>query len=102
MIQQAVTKLVQYALATKLIENEDAVWAANRLLALLPEDVLSQEAEKAILSWDPSGEGEREPLAGILSSLCDDALQRGLIEEDTVTQRDLRSEEHTSELQSRI
>ena len=40
MVQHAIAKLVQYALATKLIEKEDAVWAANRLLEVLSLDAI--------------------------------------------------------------
>ena len=89
MVQDAIAKLVQYALATKLIEAGDAVWAANRLIALLKMDELSEEAEKEILSFDPSDESVIPLLPDILSALCDDALERGLIEEDSITLRDL-------------
>ena len=56
MIQNAIAKLVQYALATELIEKEDAIWAANRLLDAMKTEELSEEAEEAILSFDPAVE----------------------------------------------
>ena len=89
MVQKSIAKLVEYALAADLIEKEDAVWAANRLLALMKTEDLSEEALEEILSFDPSDKGVMELLPGILSSLCEEALAKGLIEEDTVTCRDL-------------
>lgn len=89
MVQNAIAQLVQYALSTKLIEKEDAVWAANRLLKLMEIDDLSGEAEQAILSFDPADESMTGLLADILDTLCLAALEKGLIEEDTVTLRDL-------------
>ena len=38
MIQESVAKLVQYGLTTGLIEKEDAIYTANRLLGLLNMD----------------------------------------------------------------
>ena len=89
MVQNAVANLVQYALSTNLIEKEDAVWAANRLLKMLETDELSEEAEQAVLSWDPADESIIPRLPQILEVLCDEALAKGLIEEDSVTRRDL-------------
>ncbi len=40
MIQESVAKLVQYGLTTGLIEKEDAIYTANRLLDLLNMDTL--------------------------------------------------------------
>lgn len=89
MIQNAIAKLVQYALATELIEKEDAIWAANRLLNAMKAEELSEEAEEAILSFDPAVGLEDLDLAKILQELCDAAVSSGLIEEDSVTRRDL-------------
>ena len=89
MVQNAIAKLVQYALATELIEREDAVWAANRLIAELGIQELSREAERQILSFDSSDKSVVSLLPDILSSLCGYALEKGLIEEDSVTMRDL-------------
>ena len=89
MVQDAIAKLVQYALSTGLIEKEDAIWAANRILALLKIDDLSREAEMKILSWDPGEKSVVPLLPDILDELCGAALEKGLIGEDTITQRDL-------------
>lgn len=40
MIQDAIAGLVRYGLTTGLIEKEDAVYTANRVLALLKIDSL--------------------------------------------------------------
>ena len=89
MIQNDIARLVRYALSTKLIDKEDSVWAANRLLKLMGEDELPKEAEEAILSHDPEDESVTGELPDILSALCGAAVEKGLIEEDTVTRRDL-------------
>jgi UDPglucose--hexose-1-phosphate uridylyltransferase len=89
MIQNAIAGLVQYALATGLIRQEDAIWAANRILAVMKMDELSEEAEQAICSFDPADQSVVPLLPEILSTLCDAAVESGLIEEDTVTRRDL-------------
>lgn len=49
MIQESVAKLVQYGLTTGLIEKEDAIYTANRLLDLLNMDTLEEETEAAIM-----------------------------------------------------
>ncbi len=114
MIQEYVAKLVCYGLDTGLIEREDAIYTANRLLALLKIDALDEEAERAILAWqpkncdaaaqsgtmDPAGQQktanpEEQVKAGnpqleeILGVICDYAYEKGLIEENTVGFRDL-------------
>ena len=54
MVQNAIAKLVQYGLATGLIEKEDSLYTANRLLELLKIDALESETEEAIRSFDPA------------------------------------------------
>ncbi len=89
MTQNAVAKLVQYGLSTGLIEKDDAVWLANRILEIMEIDALEEEAEEAILSFDPEKDSVDAELPDILGTLCDDALERGLIKTDSVTCRDL-------------
>ena len=89
MVQNRIANLVQYALSTDLIEKEDAVWAANRLLKMLDMDELSEEAQQAVLTWDPADKSIVPRLPEILDALCAEALAKGLIEEDSVTRRDL-------------
>ena len=93
MIQKAIAQLVCYAMATGLIENEDSIYTANRLLELLRIDSLTQEAEQEILEYEASGETHRNDmiraLPGILDQICNYAYENGLIEDNSVTYRDL-------------
>ena len=68
--------LVRYAVERGLIEGDDTVFAYNRLLELLE------------LSEAPEGGLSAAPLHGLLDALCDNAVRRGLID-DNVTARDL-------------
>ncbi|MBR0200411.1 MAG: UDP-glucose--hexose-1-phosphate uridylyltransferase [Oscillospiraceae bacterium] len=67
--------LVNYALDRALIQEGDEFWAYNRLLEVMGLD----EAE---------GEPVQAELPEILTALTDDAVRRGLIE-DNITARDL-------------
>ena len=89
MVQDAVAGLVRYALAAELIKEEDAVFSANQLLEALHIDVLDEEAEESILSFDPEGKDLTGELPQILDELCDYAAETGLIPQDSVTYRDL-------------
>ncbi len=50
-IQKNITRLVQYGLATGLIEKEDVLYTANRLLEMLKIDALDEEAETVMLAY---------------------------------------------------
>lgn len=89
MVQEAIAKLVQYGLATGLIENEDRRYTANKLLELLQMDSLEEAAEAAILAFDPSDKTVVGELEDILGQLCDYAYEAGLLEENSVGYRDL-------------
>ena len=78
MIYESVAALVQYALDRSLIEEADRVWATNRLLEVLRLDDYEMPAEPAAAV----------PLEEILQKLLDDAVARGVIEDD-ITSRDL-------------
>ena len=67
--------LVNYALDRALIQEGDEIWAYNRLLEVMGLD----EAE---------GDPVEAELPEILTALTDDAVRRGLIE-DNITARDL-------------
>ena len=67
--------LLNYALEKGLIQEGDELWAYNRLLEVMALD----EAE---------GEAVEAELPEILEALTDDAVRRGLIE-DNITARDL-------------
>ncbi len=91
MIQRAIADLVCYGRATGLISREDSIYTANRLLELLQLDTLEEDAERAILEFEAMGnnDGVRGNLENILNAICNFAFERGLIEENTVTYRDL-------------
>ena len=67
--------LVNYALERGLIQEGDEIWAYNRLLEVLGLD-------------EAQGEPVEAELAEILDKLTDDAVRRGLID-DNITARDL-------------
>ena len=89
MVQEAIAKLVQYGLATGLIEKEDRRYAANKLLEMLHIDSLEESAEAAIMEFDPEDKAIVGELETILGQLCDYAYEAGLMEENSVGYRDL-------------
>ena len=89
MIQNAISRLVQYGLATGLIEKGDGIYTANRLLELLRMDTLEEETEAAIRGFDPADQSVVGELEQILGEICDYAYETGLMEENTVGYRDL-------------
>ena len=76
---QAIAQLISYALEKRLIQPEDRIWTVNTLLEALALDgcALPEELPSA---------GE---LSAALEALLDDAVERGVLKEDTVTYRDL-------------
>ena len=77
-VEQAIASLVEYGLEKQLIEPCEAIWATNGLLATLRLDTL-EEAEPV----------KGVPLAEILGVLLDDAASRGVIDGESITQRDI-------------
>ncbi len=78
---QAIAGLVSYALGKGLIQPSETVWAANVLLEALALD-------SCALPEELSAVGEKD-LPAILDALLDDAAERGVLAENTVTYRDL-------------
>ena len=89
MVQNAIIRLVQYALSTGLIEKEDAVYSVNHLLEILQIDSLEEEAVEAVLSFDPKDRDMTGELPGILDELCSYAADQGMIPPESITYRDL-------------
>ena len=89
MVQNAIVRLVQYALSTGLIEKEDAVYSVNHLLEILQIDSLEEEAVEAVLSFDPKDRDMTGELPGILDELCSYAADQGMIPPESITYRDL-------------
>ena len=79
MIDEAVSKLVTYALRTGLIQENETVWAVNTVLDALKLDSYT----------DPGKEWGELELAPILEELLDDAHARGVLAENSVVYRDL-------------
>ena len=74
-----IKQLVDYAVAKKLITEEDRIYSTNLLLAALGE------AEYV----EPEETVADEPLEDILGALCDHAAEKGLLESNSVVYRDL-------------
>ena len=74
-----IKQLVDYAVAKKLITEEDRNYSTNLLLAALGE------AEYV----EPTEATPDEPLEDILGALCDYAAEKGLLESNSVVYRDL-------------
>ena len=72
---QAIAQLISYALEKRLIQPEDRMWTVNTLLEAL--------------ALDGCALPEELPPAGELSAALDDAVERGVLKENTVTYRDL-------------
>lgn len=90
MICKKILELTDYGLATGLLAQEDKIFTMNRLLELFgldePDEAAAEEYEKRA----PMTREEAEAaLPGILASLLDYAAERGMLEENTVTYRDL-------------
>ena len=95
MIQKYIADLVCYGLAAGLIETEDGIYTANRLLELLGLEELTADAECSIMEFEAMrhADDQHDQLIGrleeILAGICDYAYEQGLIRENTVTYRDL-------------
>ena len=79
MMDNAISKLVTYALQTGLIQPCEKDWAVNTILNALKLDSYADPGQ----DW---GEVELTP---VLEELLDDALRRGVLTEDSVVYRDL-------------
>ena len=77
MVNQAICDLIAYALRAGLIEEDDRVWATNRILDALK-----------LTDWEAPAAAQDRPLEDILKDLLDFAVETGVIE-DGVTTRDL-------------
>ena len=80
MVNNCIKELVEYAIGKGLIEPCDEVWAINRLLEVMGLDEYSAPESAA--------DGSRT-LEGILKVLIDDAASRGLLDGESIVQRDL-------------
>ena len=77
MIFEAIHNLVEYGISKDLLTTEDRAYAVNRIIEILGLDEF--EGQTSVTN---------DNLAEILESICDYAVENGLIE-DSVTYRDL-------------
>ncbi len=75
----AISKLVCYAEEKHLISPEDRVWAINSILAILKLDEYTE----------PVPDDSAIDLTAVLNELLDDANERGVLPDNSVTCRDL-------------
>ncbi len=80
MINRQINRLVQYGILTGLIEESDSIYITNQLMELFKLEDFKEEEVPLVLVED---------LEDILSSMLDYAYEKGLIEENTTTYRDL-------------
>jgi len=79
MIDDAISKLVAYALQRGLIQPCEKIWTANTILDVLKLDGYT----------DPGQDWDEVELAPLLEELLDDAHARGVLAENSVVYRDL-------------
>ena len=90
MIQERILELVEYGLVTGLVEPEDKGYTINRLLELFGLDELEDEVLAAYETRETMTEETAvTSLEEILSAMLDYAAEHGLLEDNTVTYRDL-------------
>ena len=89
MIYESIKKLVTYGLSMGLIESDDAVWAANRLLEALGLDEYEEPEKEYFYDFEKMTVSEMaELLEKTLAELVDYACEKGLCE-DSPVYRDL-------------
>lgn len=81
-VSEPVQKLVNYAIQRILIQEADRIWAVNQVLDVLRVDSFAPSASDSALISD-------DELPVILDALLDDAVERGVLELDSVVYRDL-------------
>ncbi len=81
MVNEAVSKLADYAEHAGLIDASERVWAVNTILDVLKLDSFMEPQR----TWDP----DAVELAPVLEELLDDAHARGVLKENSVVYRDL-------------
>ena len=83
MITKNIASLVNYAIASGLIEEEDKIYATNRLLELFGiEEYEEQETE-------PISSPAEFPLEETLKEMLDYAAEKGLMADNSIVYRDL-------------
>ena len=89
MIQEKIVKLMQYAVATELIDADDKICVTNKVLELLKMDAIDDWALQQIMDFDGSDKSVVDELETILGGICDYAYEQGILEENSIGYRDL-------------
>lgn len=90
MIQNNILELTQYALDAGLIQSADKVYTINRLMELFEVDELEEATiHNTVQEKKGSAEALGCELEEILKKMLDYAAEQGLIQENTITYRDL-------------
>lgn len=79
MIDKLICELVMYGLQNGLVDPADEIFVTNSLLELFQQNEYTEPEEKT----------EPRELSQILDDLLDYAVNQGILEEDTITLRDL-------------
>ena len=89
-IEKNILTLVDYALATRLIDPLDTTFTINRLLELFALDEIDEEL---VRTWEESPRMTQEQaeacLETVLGEMCDYAYAKGITTENSVVYRDL-------------
>lgn len=91
-VQESITKLAAYGLATGLIEQEDVIWAVNSILGTMELSEWTGSEADVIKAAAKISKEERESgsyLESVLAVLDDCAVKKGLTQGDSVVFRDL-------------
>lgn len=82
MIDKNIKQLVEYGIAHELITEYDRIYVTNRILEILKKDDYTEPGEVEKIETP-------EELEEVLKGILDYAVEKGLIEEDSVVLRDL-------------
>ena len=90
MIKERILELTEYGYVTGLVQEEDKVFTINQLLELFQLEDLEDEVVEACKKRAPmTQESAEAALEDILAEMLDYAAEHGLMEENTITYRDL-------------
>lgn len=86
MIQENIRELVQYGLLTGLVAKEDEIYTTNKLLELFGEEEYPFEFGE---ETERTEEEAVKRLPELLTEMMDYAVNKGIMQEDSVVYRDL-------------
>lgn len=102
MIKDRILELAEYGVVTGLVSEQDKVFTINQLLELFQLEDLEDEVIEAYVKRAPmTQESAEAALEEILAEMLDYAAEHGLMEENTITYRDLFDTKIMSKLMPR-